>query len=88
VFTSSDGTNYRFFVDGVQYGTTKSVNFKTSLCRSDNQLTSTSPYTWGNSGPTNNAANGVNFSICRLYNRALTPTEVLQNYNAGKNRYL
>ena len=88
VFTSSDGTNYRFFVDGVQYGTTKTVNFKTSLCRSDNQLTSTSPYTWGNEGPANNAANGVNFSICRLYNKALTPTQVLQNYNAGKNRYL
>ena len=32
------------------------------------------------------AFNG-NISIARIYNRALTATEVLQNYNATKNRY-
>lgn len=32
------------------------------------------------------AFNG-NISVARIYNRALTATEVLQNYNATKNRY-
>jgi len=28
-----------------------------------------------------------NLAICRVYNKALTPTEILQNYNATKGRY-
>jgi len=87
VITSSDGTTYKLYGDGVQKGTTKTVDFKNSSSRTDNVLTSTSQYAWGNAAGNNNAANQVDFNVCRIYNRALTADEVLQNYNAQKSRF-
>jgi uncharacterized delta-60 repeat protein len=79
--TSEDGTFYRIYVNGVQQGTTKTVDFKNSQNRIDNNLTSTSTYRWGGSGTT--AFNQVDFSNMRIYNRSLSQKEVLQNYYAN-----
>ena len=54
------------------------------ISRSTN--TSSNPNAPAGSTLISSAFNG-NISIARIYNRALTATEVLQNYNATKNRY-
>lgn len=84
VLTSDDGTTLKLFVDGVQVGATKTVAFKNSQNRIDNTLAATSNYSWGGNQI---GFNDVNFSICRMYNRALTSIEVLQNYNANKSNF-
>lgn len=85
--TSDDGTNYKLYIDGVQAGPTKTVDFKNSQNRIDNQLTSTSQYAWGNAGGNNNAAIEADFAICQIYNRALSASEIQQNFNAQRNRF-
>jgi hypothetical protein len=84
--TSDDGTTLKVYIDGIQKGSSKTVSFKTSQNRIDNQLVATNDYCWGGD-PVGNSANQVDFSICRMYNRALSDQEVLQNYNAQKSRF-
>lgn len=86
VMTSDDGTTLKLFIDGVQRGSNKTVGFKNSQNRIDNNLVATSNYSWGGDF-TSNSANQVNFSICKMYNRPLSNVEVLQNYNAQKSRF-
>jgi hypothetical protein len=47
-----------------------------------------SPYTIGNGYDYNNEAFLGNISQVKVYNRTLTPTEIQQNYNASKNRFV
>lgn len=84
VLTSDDGTNYRIFVNGIQRGATKTFDFKNSAGRSANNLVATSNYAWGGNVI---GWNKVDFSSMRIYNRPLSSTEVLQNYNATKGRF-
>jgi hypothetical protein len=86
VMTSNDGTTYRIYVNGVQRGSTKTFDFKNAASRTANNLTATSNYSWGGSH-VSNEANEVDFSCMRIYNRALSSSEVLQNYNATKGRF-
>lgn len=85
VMTSDDGTYYKIYINGVQQGSTKTVDFKNSQSRIDNNLTSTSNYSWGGNNST--SYNEVDFSCMRIYNKPLSASEVLQNYNATKSRF-
>ena len=85
VMTSDDGTYYKIYINGVQQGSTKTLDFKNSQSRIDNNLTSTSNYSWGGNNST--AFNEVDFSCMRIYNKPLSASEVLQNYNAQKSRF-
>lgn len=88
VITSDDGAFYKFYLDGIQVGPTKQVDFKNSQSRIDNNLTSTSTYAWGGtSGGNNNSANEVKFSICKIYNRPLSSIEVFKNYESIISRF-
>ena len=85
IMTSDDGTYYKIYINGVQQGSTKTLDFKNSQSRIDNNLTSTSNYSWGGNNST--SFNEVDFSCMRIYNKPLSATEVLQNYNAQKGRF-
>lgn len=86
VITSDDGTYYKIYVNGVQRGSTKTFDFKNSAYRTANNLTSNRNYSWGGSF-VSNEANEIDFSCMRMYNRPLSATEILQNYNATKSRF-
>ena len=46
-----------------------------------------SSYSWTNNAPVNDYPFSGNIAITRIYNKALTSAEVLQNYNALKGRF-
>ena len=85
VLSSYDGTTLSIYVDG-EFIESKTVAFKNSTSQSDNNLTSTSNYSFGGEAA-GNSANEVDFSMCSIYNRALTGSEVKRNYNATKSRF-
>jgi hypothetical protein len=77
-----DGSTFTGYINGSSIGTT-------SLSRSRNG--SAIHYTIGAPDSTNMGTNAFwkgMFSNFSVYNRALTPQEVLQNYNATKMRYV
>ena len=84
VMTSDDGTYYKIYVNGVQQGSTKTVDFKNSQTRIDNNLTATTDYSWGGNII---GYNQVDFAAMRIYNKPLSQAEVTQNYNAQKGRF-
>jgi len=84
VMTSDDGTNYKLFINGAQQGDTKTADFKNSQLRTDNNLTSTYNYSFG--GQTI-GYNEVDFGIMRMYNKPLSQSEILNNYNTQKSRF-
>jgi len=84
VMTSDDGTYYKIYVNGVQQGSTKTVDFKNSQSRIDNNLTATTNYSWGGNVI---GYNQVDFAVMRMYNKPLSQSEITQNYNAQKSRF-
>ena len=86
VMTSYDGTTYKVYANGQQRGSTKTFDYKNSAGRTANNLTATRNYSWG-ANFQNTGANEVDFSVMKIYNKALTAEEVLQNYNATKSRF-
>jgi len=84
VMTSDDGTNIKLYIDGVQIGPTKTVNFKNGQNRIDNTLPATTNYSLGGLVI---GYHQVDFSNFKIYNRVLSASEVLQNYNAQKSRF-
>ena len=64
---------------------TSNILYINGISRSTN--TSSNPNAPAGSTLIGHSAFNGNISIARIYNRALTATEVLQNYNATKNRY-
>ena len=86
IMTSTDGTTYRIYVNGIQQGATKTFDFKNSANRTANNLAANRDYSWGGEF-VGNGANQVGFSNMRMYNRPLSATEILQNYNTTKTRY-
>ena len=73
LFTFNSSGLYSVYVNGILRNTTQAVNFNRWLL------------------PVSNVTAGVsyegNISQVKIYNRALSPQEVLQNYNATKSRY-
>jgi hypothetical protein len=84
VMTSDDGTTLKLFIDGIQRGPNKTVNFKNSQNRIDNTLIATTDYALG--GYTI-GYHQIDFSIFKIYNRPLSSQEIQQNYNAQKSRF-
>jgi hypothetical protein len=84
VMTSNDGTTLKFYVDGVQRGPSKTVAFKNSQNRIDNNLPATTNYSFGG---LQIGYNEAKYSICRIYNRPLTDSEIMQNYNSHKSNF-
>lgn len=74
-------TFIQFYLNGVaQYGTTR-LNNGSSTIGMNNLVLGARPYLLPNTSI------NANIGDTQIYNRALTPTEVLQNYNALKARY-
>ena len=73
---TGDGTTLRFYIDGTQIGT----NLVSSR---------TYPVTTSTVGPTLGRRDYMNgqMSNVMLYNRALTPAEITQNFNATRSRF-
>ena len=74
--TRSSGTVYQY-INGVQVG-----SFASAGSVRTNQIPR-----FGNYDSSNSYMYQGNIAVSQIYNRALTATEVLQNYNATKNRY-
>lgn len=86
VFTSEDATYYRIYVNGVQVGSTKTFDWKNNATRINTcNRAAGNKYAFGGDGST--TSNEVDFSQCRIYNRTLSATEILQNYNADISRF-
>ena len=79
--TTYDGTNVRFFVNGVQYGNT--------VATTDVLLRGDSPLRIGTRWDGGADANGFNGLIgkIKVYDYGRSADEVLANYNADKSRY-
>lgn len=77
VFITYDhtGVGTKVFVDGVQVGQNTNLGFSSSLS-----------FRIGKDGNGSDSFNG-NVYNAQIYNRALTSSEVLQNYNATKSRF-
>jgi hypothetical protein len=81
VTVSSNGSNAIAYKNGVQFGLSSSTitNFSTGDSSRDLSI-----------GRVNNLTSSYwsgNVAVTQIYNRALTSSEVLQNYNAVKGRY-
>lgn len=76
-----DGANWRLYLNGSLVSTT---------LQNQSPLSSTSPSSIGAAYISNGYSRFLNGEIAgvSIYNRALSATEVLQNYNATKGRYL
>jgi hypothetical protein len=83
-FNFNQGSSYECWFDGTYYGsgvtsdTSPQPSSSTSLAIGT-RITNTNTYTDPFSG---------NIAVVAAYNRALTSAEVLQNYNALKNRFV
>jgi hypothetical protein len=77
VVGSYDGSNMRIYVNGILYNTT---------AKSGNILASTTNLFVGMSFTSEEFPGYI--SVARIYNKGLTATEVLQNYNATKSRFI
>ena len=82
---TNDGTTSKIYIDGV-FNTSTPVTFNGST----NPVwhSNTSIYMIGEEVNNVNRNFNGNISIVKSYNRALLDTEVLQNYNAVKSRYI
>ena len=84
VMTSDDGTTLKLFIDGIQRGPNKTVSFKNSQNRIDNNLVASTDYALGGYII---GYHQIDFSIFKIYNRPLSSQEIQQNYNAQKSRF-
>ena len=84
VVSTYDGTTIRIFINGVESGS--------GLAQTGNIQSNTEELTIGvryrirNDSRFDSFFTG-NIYLTRIYNRVLTPSEVLQNYNATKGRF-
>ena len=83
VFNFTQGVSYECWVDGVSLGSVATTDTSPAPA-AENYKIGSRMMTGGN--PTD-YANG-NIAIVQAYNRALSDSEVLQNYNALKNRFV
>ncbi len=77
VFAGESGAGKSFICSGnlvrhaQQQGPTKTVDFKNSQLRIDNNLTATSNYGWGGNGVT--SFSPYDYAVMRMYNKPLSP---------------
>jgi hypothetical protein len=83
--TGTETTNVKCYINGVETSLTKTRNATIA-----NQFnTSTAGVCLGRiSANASNFYSPINVATYKIYNRALTSAEVLQNYNAIKNRFI
>ena len=74
-------TNFKFYVNGVE-GSVTNPTFGTPTT-----IPTTQTFSIGTAGTENEAYYNSNISQVSIYNRALTPQEVQQNFNALKGRF-
>jgi hypothetical protein len=79
VVTNDPATNAKLYIDGVLIGT---AAYRNTLSTNSNNL-----WLGRFSGDNNYTING-NIAGTQIYNRVLSATEVLQNYNAQKSRFI
>ena len=77
VCISKNNNQLSFYING-QFDVTITYNFNSSLSDANVDI--------GGSPRNNYPFNGT-ISNVQIYNRALSPTEILQNYNATKGRF-
>jgi hypothetical protein len=75
---TADGSNMRIYVNGVLAATLPTSQLPTNITRNNNYI--------GRSNWADPYLNG-NISIGQIYNRALTATEVQQNFNAVRSKF-
>jgi surface protein len=78
VIMRRSNNDLRFFINGAQQGSTQTIS---------GTVTDVSDKFWLGSYNNGNTPWLGNMAIARVYNRALTAAEVLQNYNAMKDRF-
>jgi hypothetical protein len=78
VIMRRSNNDLRFFINGAQQGSTQTIS---------GTVTDVSDKFWLGSYNNGNTPWLGNMAIARVYNRALTSTEILQNYNATKGRF-
>jgi hypothetical protein len=78
VIMRRSNNDLRFFINGAQQGSTQTIS---------GTVTDVSDKFWLGSYNNGNTPWLGNMAIARVYNRALTSTEILQNYNAQKGRF-
>jgi hypothetical protein len=78
VIMRRSNNDLRFFINGAQRGSTQTIS---------GTVTDVSDKFWLGSYNNGNTPWLGNMAIARVYNRALTSTEILQNYNATKGRF-
>jgi len=82
--TGTETTNVKCYINGVEASLTKTR----SATRANQFNTSTTGVVLGRiSANSNNFYSPIDIATYKIYNRALSSTEVLQNYNAIKNRF-
>jgi hypothetical protein len=60
---------------------------KSTTTTSGTTIVANQPYLIGRTDPTNNQYYKGNISLAQIYNRALSATEIQQNFNATRNRF-
>ena len=79
VVSTYDGSTFKLYINSIQESNTLSSTGTISSYNTPLQIGR-----WGTQG--SQYFNG-NIAIAKIYNRALTATEILQNYNATKSRF-
>lgn len=88
-----DGTTTRMYVNGIQRATSTAASGNITYDASNTKILFGAQYkgpgydTGIQSGPWGTARTGRYISIARIYNRALTAAEALQNFQANRGRY-
>jgi len=80
-----DGSETKIYINGILSGTSNSQPDSTNRSVSGNMLTTSTPRQISSSGGTTDFNGKI--SNTQIYNRALSSTEVQQNYNALKGRF-
>ena len=79
---TQNGTNATFYINGIQNSTVADGSWIAEACSSATNTT----FQIGNSPWSSNYMDGK-IAIAQIYNRALSTTEITQNYNAHKSRF-
>ena len=76
---TANGTNFKLYKNGVENNSSVNSNLPENVTRANNWI--------GRSAWNEDAYYKGNIAMARVYNRALSAAEILQNYNATKSRF-
>lgn len=86
VMFTRDDSNWYLYVNGVEIAT-KADTYTGSVTNAQEVWFGRSAFTQGGSSPTGSYQYTGDLGECFIYNRVLTASEILQNYNATKSTY-